>query len=540
MRSFGFIMNKGNQMERGAIKSESAHAGKSMIPAILIVCFLAFYLWMAAQIPYTLDDWEWGTSEGIRHLLTADMNSRYVGNVIEIVLTRSAFLKTLAMGLTFTAIPLVLTALAYRFASLSGEHDASGWIAAYLFSNVLFLCTPSSVWAETCGWVAGFSNYVVSALCLLLFLLIIFNLLKNSREKHSESTEVFASIGCFLFGIVIQLMLENLTVCFWIISLAVTIRAFHQRHPARRKLLILFLGCSAGLAIMFSSGIYATLWNTGYAIDGYRELAYDRSRPFYIFLVESIWRFFGVFIPKIISDNAVYPTLMSVVLFFAWLKNGKQRNMRKGLIYSAEVLHLFFTVYYLVCCVFGHPISSHYVYAGIDLLYTALITSDLFLLYRGTGYSFGILLIIWVLPFFIISPLLAVEFLSPRCYLAPNMCMSLLIIILAASLWRDSRQRRYAGQIAIATCAIAALLCTIHWGRVYYAIGNMKRERDVILQEARDEVKDTIVMPAFPYGAYLYVPDPSPSWLPYFLEFYDVPDHVSIVFESRQTEGESS
>ena len=46
---------------------------------------LAFYVWIAAQIPYTHDDWDWGLEVGMQHLLKADINSRYVGNLIEVI-----------------------------------------------------------------------------------------------------------------------------------------------------------------------------------------------------------------------------------------------------------------------------------------------------------------------------------------------------------------------------------------------------------------------------------------------------------------------
>ena len=57
--------------------------------------FLIFYLWLAAQIPYTDDDWDWGLPVGIQQLVTASLNSRYAGNGLVVLLTRSVFLKTL-------------------------------------------------------------------------------------------------------------------------------------------------------------------------------------------------------------------------------------------------------------------------------------------------------------------------------------------------------------------------------------------------------------------------------------------------------------
>ena len=71
--------------------------------------FLLFYLWLAQQIPYTSDDWDWGCAVGIKQLQHATLNNRYAGNFVVVVLTRSVFLKTLVMGITFFLIPLLLS-----------------------------------------------------------------------------------------------------------------------------------------------------------------------------------------------------------------------------------------------------------------------------------------------------------------------------------------------------------------------------------------------------------------------------------------------
>ena len=72
------------------------------VPAL----FAAFFIWLAAQIPYAHDDWDWGIDIGMEQLLHATVNSRYAGNLLEVILTRSTAAKCLIMGLTFLALPL--------------------------------------------------------------------------------------------------------------------------------------------------------------------------------------------------------------------------------------------------------------------------------------------------------------------------------------------------------------------------------------------------------------------------------------------------
>ena len=109
----------------------AACPGKAALPALFLLS-LGFTLWLAVQIPYTHDDWDWGLPIGVRHLLTADINSRYLGNLIVVVLTRSPLLKTLAMGLGLSLIPLFAAELALSLRSGDGDAGSGAAVSAFL------------------------------------------------------------------------------------------------------------------------------------------------------------------------------------------------------------------------------------------------------------------------------------------------------------------------------------------------------------------------------------------------------------------------
>ena len=100
---------------------------------------LAFYLWVAAQIPYTHDDWDWGLEVGMQHLLKADINSRYVGNLIEVIITRSVILKTLIMGMILTLIPVSITIIVGKFIPKERKSSDLIQVSVFLFSNMMIL-----------------------------------------------------------------------------------------------------------------------------------------------------------------------------------------------------------------------------------------------------------------------------------------------------------------------------------------------------------------------------------------------------------------
>ena len=114
------------------------------------------------MIPYTHDDWEWGTETGLTHLFTADINSRFCGNLIEVILTRNEIIKTVFMALVFVLIPLSITIFASRISGINNNSNKDiVHTVIFLFANLIILLIPADVWAQTNGWVAGFSNFVV-------------------------------------------------------------------------------------------------------------------------------------------------------------------------------------------------------------------------------------------------------------------------------------------------------------------------------------------------------------------------------------------
>ena len=71
----------------------------------IFLAALCFCFWLASKIPYTHDDWHWGISAGFQEFISAAVNSRYAGNLLVVIMTRSAFLKTVIIGATLFLLP---------------------------------------------------------------------------------------------------------------------------------------------------------------------------------------------------------------------------------------------------------------------------------------------------------------------------------------------------------------------------------------------------------------------------------------------------
>ena len=185
---------------------------------LLLLSSAILYIWIFANTPYAVaDDWWWGLDRGMHVFLTGELNSRYVANLLEIIVTRSVFLKAVLHGLIAAFIPFFIAALvSTRTRSgpdLSEKADRLPE-AVLLLSNILFLTVPLDVWQDGYGWIAAFSNYGLAVFFLGAFQLLVSRLVLDEVPGFSWP----AGIGIFLFGVCIQLVLENMTVYVFLVD----------------------------------------------------------------------------------------------------------------------------------------------------------------------------------------------------------------------------------------------------------------------------------------------------------------------------------
>ena len=502
---------------------------------ISFVIMLTFYSWMAAQIPYTHDDWDWGIQVGLQHLLTADINSRYAGNLIEVVLTRNAFLKSLVMGLVFSLIPLAATAFAVQAVNITENRNTDLiQTCIFIFVNFLILLIPEDIWRQTNGWVAGFSNFVISALALLSYYLI---LLRYQSAGRRGKSQVIKGILTFAFGVIIQLFLENLTVYIFLFSVFFAFLN-RKRHDVLKRMIPLLAGNLAGLMIMFSSSVYTSLFHTGYAIGTYRQLMYDPGQPLSVFISEATKRYYEEFIPQIVSHNGIFMGIIAGIMTGLVVIKTKRGNLRLCLTTG----NILFCLYYAYSFFREFPFSRFLSYFGMETYHLILITVNcvfvLFvavettLLFKAERQLLFWLLVLFLSPFAMMAPMIMINTVGPRCFYTTDICFitfaSLALYLLITQISRHIN-------VLTLLFAFALLISGIHWIRIYEPIGEQRMEREKLIQAAITEGSELIVFSEYPNDDYLWVPDPAQEkpWRgEYFKEFYHIPENVEIWFES--------
>ena len=106
---------------------------------------LAGWLYIAWNVPYTHDDWDWGLPEGLERWLSGTLNNRYAGTFFVLAMTRSQLVKTAVMGGCMFLISLLLGRLAGR-----GQPDRA--FSVTVLTAALLFTTPMDSWQQSLGW----------------------------------------------------------------------------------------------------------------------------------------------------------------------------------------------------------------------------------------------------------------------------------------------------------------------------------------------------------------------------------------------------
>lgn len=508
---------------------------KHLNKAALLYCLLfIFYLWLAIQIPYTHDDWDWGLQNGIHQLLSANINSRYTGNFFEVIMTRSYFLKSIIMAVTFWGIPWLITNLSVRF---NKEKHSSEKLYIYIWSNILLLFMPTSIWQQTYGWVAGFSNFVVSALFFLIYLHIWASIFE---KKETADFSLLFNLLISIWAVVMQLFIENLTlITLFLTILFILVYYIQNRHFTKRQFLIL-LGNSIGTVIMFSSNMYQTLFSTGKAVGGYRQLTFNKNSSLINIIGGFIKSFLFDISPSIWEDNWILCISISIV-FIIYLT--RTYNLMPKFISNILILaHIISILYFLLNPTIGYiflfsntKINYFNALAVWGFFFLVMLNLIIFKYYNQKNTLAALFL--WFLIPLVIFPMVAINTVGPRSYFTPTCFLVLFFcIVLNSVLNLESSSHilsittkdHYIKKIKIISLLFLCVIC-IFRGNVYYKIGKINKVRYTTIKNAIAHNEKEIYLPKYPHKEYLWCPEPTSKERVYFFkEFYKLPQDSNL------------
>lgn len=489
---------------------------------ILWLILAIFFLWMSYQIPYTHDDWDWGNSIGFTQLVYATVNSRYVGNFLVVILTRSEFIKTLVMGMFFFLMPV------YALYVSTGKRleVKTQNVVMLLLSYVLFTGFPLDIWQQTNGWVSGFANYSFSAVILAIFV-------KQCADLFKEKIELKTRLGrmalYFFTSFVLQLFLENITVYVVAVAFCVFIaRWMYGKKPSLNALAIL-LGAILGAILMFSSNIYDSLINTGYAVGDYRALTVDLNGDLFRLVYQTIYNFIAVILTDLYKGYWEYCLLLILILSLLGFKT--RACTPKALFLLVQAVNILFIIYFA-----GQTVNIDEWLSRGDTRYMAmlrllssvgffgLVAVQLFM-YEKDIKKAGFAAMLWLSVPGVMLPLAVVNTVGPRSFFTSLFFIVMVTLLVADKLLEHTSTKWL--KIAGGVSAAVFLLICLRLGTAYYEIGQVKNQRDLLIEQAKSEGLDEIIFPDYKNKDYLWLPNSS-GYLSSFKEFYDIDASVHI------------
>ena len=490
-----------------------------LLESLILVCFV----WMAYQIPYAHDDWDWGIDLGMEQFLYATVNSRYAGNLLEIVLTRSTMAKTIIMGLTFFLIPTLSVRVAYK------SPDATDKIAMTALSVTLFLTISVDVWGETNGWVAGFSNYSFSALMLILWIFQCEETIVNKKANNCLARLVLL----FFFTVALQLFLENITVCELAASLVMFFILIHKRNNVPRGAAIL-VGATVGTFIMFSSDIYVSLFQTGYAVNDYRQLTFNMNSSIPEIIITMVRKVCNDILPSLYLGNPLWGIIMVIALILLVLRVREHISKRRFLLFLvadsvcmaaflAELFDFSNTLNGL-----NHRLALAYE-STITVFYFGMILFQLNEIINVRDRRIRAT-IFWIAAPTVLLPMIAVNTIGSRTFYTSSLFIMLSILMVYGELLKVYKNRcKRAIELAF---AVLMLVSITKYAIIYSAIGKVMVQRQEIIETAVEDKAEEIILPKFPYRQYLHGAEPvGEEKMIYFKSFYGIPQDTIVVFK---------
>ena len=476
----------------------------------LIAALFLFSLFIACNVPYTHDDWDWGRQIGVHNWLTGTFNNRYVGTFFVIVMTRLPLVKTLVMAAAMTLLPLVCAELAPAEEGCRSRK----WLTVLC----CFLCfaMPLITWRQTYGWVAGFSNFTMGALAMLSLLL----LLKRVRSS-APAKPVLVGIGAFALAFAAQLFSENISLFLPIFLVcALVLTRFWRDRRVCTVFLWALLGTLLGAFVMFFNPLYQDLASTGAAEGQFRSLTFSPQDPIPVILGTLLGLLFGEILPSLYETHPVVVLFLSAAVWIDLAPRSKK---------LAAAFGVPMAVYGLGCLycagqmdrTFGWLPASALLRTVGAVVFTVLLFAAILCSPRRSKWH---TMAFFLLALALITPFCAIRHMGPRCYHISHFCL-----IVAGCSCLAHREFHPGARAAVGVCLAATVLSL---GQAYWAIGSCSAIREELLQQARQGGTDTLVLPSVD-GRYTYswgYNPQSPLRAEHYREFYGLPADMELIF----------
>lgn len=477
--------------------------------ALQISLYAAFFLvltFFCYLFPYTGDDWAWGSSIGVERLELwfENYNGRYAGNLAVLVLTRCRVLKA-----TFEAGCLV--GILYLIVP-KGKNQ----ICLMLVGALLFACVPKLMLRQAIVWTAGFSNYVISILLVLIYVRYCYPL---AEEGERKAPRAWAAIPLAVLAFVTALFVEHITTYIFALAVSVILYTLKKERKVYGAHVGYLVGAVAGAIAMFSNGAYRMIADNQ---DQYRTMAAETG-----ILDRVFTNYFSVIGKELFVNNFV---LNFFILFAVILVLVKQRGRYQSR--GRRVIAVISAVMIGLAVNYSAVVDSLKIFAHWDKLpdvchgaVTALFCVGIILFcLRGITEKTLRIKALFLIgsAACITAPLMVVTPIGSRCFFA--MYVFFMFFVLECMDQMETKLRH------CLLIGAAILLAMANWVRIYVPIYQADIERLDKVRQCAQQGEAAVEVAHYPHENYLWcsVPETGSIWEERYKLFYDIPLEVKI------------
>lgn len=455
----------------------------------------------AFLFPLSADDLGWATTDGMKLLQNrfADYNGRYLGNISAIALSKFTVLRVFVKSLT-------LTGILYLIQKMTGNEKKD-----FLYLSAFLLVIPTSLFTQGFVWTAGFSNYCLSAVVMMLNLYIVF---------YKTDKKFYHIILLFLLGVSGQLFMETYTIFNIIAAVFSVVYFISKNKKADISSVVYFLSTVIGAVIMFTNGIYGKV---AAGEDTYQSFTAENESLF-----QSVFSLFKNLFSVVLSNAliACFPAMIFIVCFcISKMKKSTDKNKKITVtVYSCFALAAVSAVLAGVIYLLTKDVEKLKLFAGLLFFFILLSCAVMIISFVDKEKQkkiavYFIMILILTLPLTVVFPV------GARCYVGAY----ILLIMILKELYDFEENHKFSKFIKIAS-AILLVFNLVGYSIVF---ASTCRKVDYIRSEAEKGNKVVKVehtkLRFLVYG--LDVEDKAEKFERRFCEYYDLPLDTEIEYK---------
>lgn len=353
-------------------------------------------------------------------------------------------------------------------------------VPGVIFSLAILFFTPISIFREVWVWTAGFYNYVISAVLLLLLIYFI----QTSVAKKQNGLNFFL---IFITSLATCLFLENITLYLFSLSFIALLSLFIWRKQVWPRV-GLIAGAWAGTLLMFSSPSYRRVAEN---TDGYREV----RRSIGEILQTVRINLHDAFFPNLIKNHLFLLFLFFILsVLLIWMS---KKEKKYKIVLTAGITLGTVGLWLVPMQQVKGQLFIHFFYYLMLFLVFCLMTN-------GKERALGVFSFLSIV--IVLAPLLIVFPVGARNFFTPQIFHAIILLIMAQQLERvNPKWIQF-----LTTCLYLLLMIRGFYDlHVYLENYSIHKERVHLVERALDDGEKNVYVPAFPYPDYVHAPDPS-------------------------------